>query len=232
MKANHILWDVDEAKDLDSLPKEVDIPEGMTDEDEISDYLSELTGYCHRGFSLSTDQTNEKTGIPSRRKESKTMRFRRVAEARVNKIIKMVRLLGNCSNPAVYAYSQEQVQQIFATLQAELNRAQKRYVQSEKKQFSLSEEQKVHLPEFPTIVLPLPDGSWLRAVAYAGDSYPAINIYWDTDSTTIDGPICFAEYNPERSPCYEVCVGAYQSDQEDTTYYKPYMAERKSNEED
>lgn len=163
-------------------------------------------------------------------RESKTMRFRRVAEARVNKIIKLVQLLGNCSNPAVYAYSQEQVQQIFATLQAELNRAQKRYVQSEKKRFSLSEEQKKHLPEFPTIVLPLPDGSWLRAVAYEGGSYPAINIYWATDSATIDGPICFAEYNPERSPCYTVCVGAYQSNQDDTTYYKPYMAERDSNE--
>lgn len=31
-------------------------------------------------------------------RESKPDRFRRVAEARVNKIIKMVRLLGNCSN--------------------------------------------------------------------------------------------------------------------------------------
>lgn len=226
MKATHILWDVDDEKDLESLPEEVEIPEGMTDEDKIGDYLSDLTGYCHRGFSLSTDQANEKAGILGQRKESKTMRFRRVTEARVNKIIKMLRLLGNCSNPAVYGYSLEQVQQIFATLQAELNRAQKRYVQSEKKRFSLSEEQETLMPECPTIVVPLPDGSWLRAVAYAGNSYPAINIYWDTDSTTIDGPICFAEYNPERSPCYTVCVGAYQSDQDDTTYYKPYMAER------
>ena len=55
MKATHILWDVDEEKDLDLLPKEVDLPEGMTDEDEISDYLSELTGYCHRGFNYLDD---------------------------------------------------------------------------------------------------------------------------------------------------------------------------------
>lgn len=33
--------------------------------------------------------------------ESKTDRFRRVAEARVNKIIKMIRLLGNCSGTGV-----------------------------------------------------------------------------------------------------------------------------------
>lgn len=164
-------------------------------------------------------------------KESKADRFRRVAAARVNKIIKMIRLLGNCSNPAVYAFTGEQVQQIFSTLRDELERAQKRYTQSDKKRFSLTEEQSASLPEFPTIVLPLPDGSWLRAVAYENDSFPAINIYWDTDSEEIDGPICFAEYNPERSPCYEVCIGAYQSNQEDTTYYKPYRAERESNEE-
>lgn len=35
-------------------------------------------------------------------KESKIDRFRRVAEARVNKIIKMIRLLGNCSGTSVY----------------------------------------------------------------------------------------------------------------------------------
>lgn len=37
--------------------------------------------------------------------ESKTDRFRRVAEARVNKIIKMIRLLGNCSGTGVYELS-------------------------------------------------------------------------------------------------------------------------------
>ena len=55
--------------------------------------------------------------------ESKPERFRRVVEARVNKIIKMVRLLGNCSNVNVYTFTTEQVQQIFATLQDELDRA-------------------------------------------------------------------------------------------------------------
>ena len=38
-------------------------------------------------------------------KESKIDRFRRVAEARANKIIKMIRLLGNCSETGVYAYT-------------------------------------------------------------------------------------------------------------------------------
>ena len=50
LKAVNIEWDVDLAEDLDSLPKEVQIPDGMTDTEEISDYLSNLTGFCHRGF--------------------------------------------------------------------------------------------------------------------------------------------------------------------------------------
>lgn len=49
MKATCIKWDIDEADDV-SLPTEIDIPPHITDLDEIADYLSNLTGYCHRGF--------------------------------------------------------------------------------------------------------------------------------------------------------------------------------------
>jgi len=52
MKATNIEWDVDCPEDLETLPKEVVIPDGMKDEDEISDYLSDLTGFCHKGFYL------------------------------------------------------------------------------------------------------------------------------------------------------------------------------------
>lgn len=52
MKAYNIEWDVDHTEDLDSLPKEVQVPAGMEDPDEISDYLSDLTGFCHKGFEL------------------------------------------------------------------------------------------------------------------------------------------------------------------------------------
>lgn len=51
LKATNILWDVDYDDDGE-LPTEIDIPEGITDEDEISDYLSEVTGYCHQGYVL------------------------------------------------------------------------------------------------------------------------------------------------------------------------------------
>lgn len=49
MKATHIEWDTDN-DELTDLPTEIEIPADMTDEDEISDYLSDLTGYCHKGF--------------------------------------------------------------------------------------------------------------------------------------------------------------------------------------
>lgn len=55
MKAINILWDVDDEEDEISLPEEIDIPEDMTDEDEISDYISDETGFCHYGFDLVND---------------------------------------------------------------------------------------------------------------------------------------------------------------------------------
>lgn len=51
-KAVSIEWDVDSEEDLEPLPTEVNIPPELTDIDEISDYLSDLTGFCHKGFVL------------------------------------------------------------------------------------------------------------------------------------------------------------------------------------
>ena len=51
MKAVNIKWDIDCKSDKESLPTEIEIPEGM-DEDDIPDYLSDITGYCHDGYEL------------------------------------------------------------------------------------------------------------------------------------------------------------------------------------
>lgn len=160
-------------------------------------------------------------------RESKEERFHRVAEARTNKAISMIRLLGNCSNSMVYVSRPDQVEQIFAALQTELDRARKRFVNSagRRKRFSLSEEPEPETTTEPSIQISLPDGTALRAVAYQQDDYPAINIYWDSRRDESPELICFAEYNPERSPCHELCAAAYQADKEDTTYYKPYVPE-------
>lgn len=52
MRAVNIIWDVDYEEDLENLPTEIDIPNGMTDEEEISDYITDETGFCHCGFEL------------------------------------------------------------------------------------------------------------------------------------------------------------------------------------
>ena len=52
MKATNIEWDVENSEDLDYLPTEIELPDGLTDEEEISDYISNLTGFCHYGYVL------------------------------------------------------------------------------------------------------------------------------------------------------------------------------------
>lgn len=52
--------------------------------------------------------------------ETKRDRFVRVAEARTNKIINMMSLLGNCSNKNNYEYTKKDVDTIIGTLEKEL----------------------------------------------------------------------------------------------------------------
>jgi len=52
VRAINIMWDVDYDADGELLPTEIEIPDGMVDEEDISDYLSDLTGFCHEGFVL------------------------------------------------------------------------------------------------------------------------------------------------------------------------------------
>lgn len=52
MKAVNIKWDTDgNLKLAEELPSKIEIPNGMA-KDEIEDYLSEMTGFCHYGFQL------------------------------------------------------------------------------------------------------------------------------------------------------------------------------------
>ena len=56
VKAYDIQWDVDDPEDLEGLPTEITIPEEIADdEDAISDYISDVTGFCHTGFQLTSD---------------------------------------------------------------------------------------------------------------------------------------------------------------------------------
>lgn len=63
--------------------------------------------------------------------ETKRERFVRLAEARTNKIIDMIQLLGNCSNQSQYEYTQKDVSKIFNAIQNELDTAKKRFNKQE-----------------------------------------------------------------------------------------------------
>ena len=59
--------------------------------------------------------------------ETKNEKFVRIAEARTNKIIDMIRLLGNCSNKATYDYSKDDVRKIFTAIENELKAAKAKF---------------------------------------------------------------------------------------------------------
>lgn len=65
--------------------------------------------------------------MKSKRVESKREKFVRLAEARTNKIIDMIQLLGNCSNTAVYEYTQNDVERIFQAIELEIREARKKF---------------------------------------------------------------------------------------------------------
>ncbi|WP_294474006.1 hypothetical protein [uncultured Ruminococcus sp.] len=64
-------------------------------------------------------------------KETKREKFVRLAEARTNKIIDMIQLLGNCSNLATYEYTSQDVDKIFSAIESELREAKKKFAKPE-----------------------------------------------------------------------------------------------------
>lgn len=66
--------------------------------------------------------------------ENKRDRFVRIAEARTNKILNMIKLLGNCSNRGVYDYSDEDINKIFNTIDKETRLAKQRFNSVEEKE--------------------------------------------------------------------------------------------------
>ena len=59
--------------------------------------------------------------------ETKHQKFVRLAEARTNKIIATLRLLGNCSSPAAYEYSSNDVKKIFRAIEEATTDTKRRF---------------------------------------------------------------------------------------------------------
>ena len=59
--------------------------------------------------------------------ESKRERFVRLAEARTNKILDMLKLLGNCSSKSNYEYTEEDVKKIFGAIEREMKNTRTKF---------------------------------------------------------------------------------------------------------
>ncbi len=60
-------------------------------------------------------------------KETNRERFIRIAEARTQKIIDMIELLGNCSNQYNYEYTQKDVDKMFSAIDSALKASKTRF---------------------------------------------------------------------------------------------------------
>lgn len=60
-------------------------------------------------------------------RETNRERFIRIAEARTQKIIDMIELLGNCSNQYNYEYTQKDVDKMFSAIDLALKNSKARF---------------------------------------------------------------------------------------------------------
>lgn len=72
-------------------------------------------------------EVNDEVELPAPSGETNAQAFKRLAKARVNVTIKRIQLIGNLSNRSSYAYSDEQVDKMFAVLYQELDTARNRF---------------------------------------------------------------------------------------------------------
>ncbi len=74
--------------------------------------------------------------------DKKRERFVRIAEARTNKILDMLRLLANCSNKSNYNYDEDDIKQIFATIDKEVKATKNAFLglDTQEERFSLKQK--------------------------------------------------------------------------------------------
>ena len=70
-------------------------------------------------------------------KESKSDRFKRVAERRTKVVLRDLRILGNCGNRGNYSYTAEQVRRIFSEVEQSVKEAKGKFYLPKEKEFKL-----------------------------------------------------------------------------------------------
>ena len=69
--------------------------------------------------------------------ETKNDRFKRLAAARTNAVIKKLQVLGNCANQQAYEYTQEEVDKIFSAIEKYIKVVKSRFKLARKEEFKL-----------------------------------------------------------------------------------------------
>lgn len=74
-----------------------------------------------------------------------------------------------------------------------------------------------------SIVLELPNGQVLRAVADHDRRNPSLSIYLESGESDVQQePLCFAEYDPKRPDGHQIYLGAYAAGKDLPDYYKNF----------
>lgn len=105
------------------------------------EWKNERELYLDKTFSKCILDDIRRMNTMKAKNETKHQRFVRLAEARTNRIIATLRLLGNCSNPAAYEYSKAEIIKVFHAIDDAVASAKRRFEQkdSDAKPFSLGE---------------------------------------------------------------------------------------------
>lgn len=69
--------------------------------------------------------------------ESSNDRFKRLATKRTNAVLEKLRVLGNCSNRALYDYTETDVSKIFGVIENELKDMKAKFQPKRHRRFSL-----------------------------------------------------------------------------------------------
>lgn len=71
------------------------------------------------------------------KKEAKREAFQRLATQRTNAVLNRIRILGNCSNPRLYEYTDTEAKKIFNAIESELRVTKAKFMNSNKSTFQL-----------------------------------------------------------------------------------------------
>ncbi len=72
------------------------------------------------------------------KREGKWERFKRLAQRRTNRVLKTLRILGNCADKSRYEYTKEDIERIFTAVDRRLNKTKARFdLPTDKEEFKL-----------------------------------------------------------------------------------------------